>query len=223
MASLLRLIVYVSLCILALCLPVHVSFDSNHICNTTNDAFCNKKVQNNSFTDTKVFPTNISCSVTDTSIIFLSKELPPLVVFSDKRYGLGLSGFLYTRSSSLLIATCMTCLKCISHYLSVWFFRCNQWHLRNRASHSSARKIRLHLAVSKRRILVHITATTILLLLLCGDVHTNPGPVLPGTTRHPDRQMLVVGSWNVRTLLETKRTPIRPTAVVARELDRSGM
>ena len=69
-------------------------------------------------------------------------------------------------------------------------------------------------------LIMYVTAANLILLLLCGDVHSNPGPVLPGTTRHPDRQFLVVGSWNVRTLLETKRTPIRPTAVVSRELAR---
>ena len=44
-----------------------------------------------------------------------------------------------------------------------------------------------------------------LLLLLCGDVQPNPGP-LKHHHRHPDRESLVVGSWNVRTLLERKRT-----------------
>ena len=32
-----------------------------------------------------------------------------------------------------------------------------------------------------------------------------------------------MAAWNVRTLVESKRTPIRPTAIVARELDRYGI
>ena len=70
-----------------------------------------------------------------------------------------------------------------------------------------------------------IALALILLLLLCGDIHPHPGPVLPGSIRHPDRQFFVAGAWNVRTLLETKRTSSsgRPTAVVARQLDRYGV
>ena len=60
----------------------------------------------------------------------------------------------------------------------------------------------------------------LLLLLMCGDVHPNPGPVLSGSRRHPDAQLLNVASWNIRTLLETKRRPERPTAVISRELSR---
>ena len=58
-------------------------------------------------------------------------------------------------------------------------------------------------------------------LLLCGDIHPNPGPVfLPHSRRHPDAQSLIAGSWNVRTLLDTKRAAARPTAIVSRELAR---
>ena len=68
---------------------------------------------------------------------------------------------------------------------------------------------------------VQVTAAPVLLLLLlCGDVHPHPGPVLSGSRRHPDAKLLNVASWNVRTLLETKRTAARPTAIVSRELDR---
>ena len=58
-----------------------------------------------------------------------------------------------------------------------------------------------------------------ILLLLCGDIHPNPGPVLQPHRRHPSSQSLIVGAWNVRTLLERKRSHIRPTAVVARTLN----
>ena len=73
----------------------------------------------------------------------------------------------------------------------------------------------------KLKILVYkIVALTLALLLLCGDVHPHPGPVLPFSARHPGAQLLCVASWNVRTLLDTKRAAGRPTAIVARELSR---
>ena len=73
----------------------------------------------------------------------------------------------------------------------------------------------------KLKILVYkIVALTLALLLLCGDVHPHPGPVLPYSSRHPGAQLLVVASWNVRTLLDSKRSACRPTAIVAQELSR---
>ena len=59
-----------------------------------------------------------------------------------------------------------------------------------------------------------------LLLLLCGDIHPHPGPILQPSLRHPQAQLLNVASWNVRTLLETKRSAARPSAIVSRELAR---
>ena len=58
------------------------------------------------------------------------------------------------------------------------------------------------------------------LLLLCGDVHPNPGPALPPHRRHHNAASLVTAAWNVRTLLEKYRSHVRPTAVVSRELAR---
>jgi exonuclease III len=54
------------------------------------------------------------------------------------------------------------------------------------------------------------------LLLLCGDVHPNPGP----TTHNRRAHALLTASWNVRTLLDSKRAHGRPSAIVARELER---
>ena len=65
-----------------------------------------------------------------------------------------------------------------------------------------------------------VTSPLLLSLLLCGDIHPNPGPVLPRSPRHPNAQLVVAGAWNVRTLLDSKRAAARPTAIVARELDR---
>ena len=58
----------------------------------------------------------------------------------------------------------------------------------------------------------------LLFLLLCGDIHPNPGPVFRPHRRHPKSQSITVGAWNVRTLLENKRSHARPTAIVARTL-----
>ena len=58
------------------------------------------------------------------------------------------------------------------------------------------------------------------MVLLCGDVHPHPGPALPFSSRHPGAQLLTVASWNVRTLLDSKRSAGRPTAIVAQELSR---
>ena len=205
MVSLLKIV----FCVFILCLylTVQVNFDSrsshsSHI-----------KAQNNPTTHCQKVPISfVSYSITDTLFIFLSKEEASLV-FPDKMYGLGPSRLLYTRPLSLLICICMTSFKCISHFLSVKFFQRHLSYCRNIPPRSIlARKIRMCLGLSKRMLIMYVTAANLILLLLCGDVHSNPGPVLPGTTRHPDRQFLVVGSWNVRTLLETKRTPITPNS-----------
>ena len=66
---------------------------------------------------------------------------------------------------------------------------------------------------------MHLTSLAFLfiLLILCGDVHPNPGPVLQPHRRHPQAKSLVTASWNVRTLLEKNRSHVRPTAVVSQE------
>ena len=82
-------------------------------------------------------------------------------------------------------------------------------------------KIRSWLNISSRRhSRGYAYAFAVMLLLLCGDIHPHPGPVLVGSRRHPNAQILKVASWNVRTLLETKRRAERPTAVICRELSR---
>ena len=59
-----------------------------------------------------------------------------------------------------------------------------------------------------------------ILLILCGDVHPNPGPAIRPHRRHPQAESIVAAAWNVRTLLEKTRTHVRPTAVVSRVLNR---
>ena len=81
-------------------------------------------------------------------------------------------------------------------------------------------RAKLWLCVQSRNIYSCTLGYLFLLLILCGDVHPNPGPVLPLHRRHPQAESLVVGAWNVRTLLGTTRSHVRPTAIVSRELSR---
>jgi hypothetical protein len=55
----------------------------------------------------------------------------------------------------------------------------------------------------------------VLLILICGDVHANPGPVGNVSSILGDTN---VASWNVRTLLNDTCTDYRRTAVIGREL-----
>ena len=74
----------------------------------------------------------------------------------------------------------------------------------------------------KHWLIVQVAITPVLIfLLLCGDVHPNPGPTLLHSRRHPDSQFINAASWNVRTLMESKRSAARPSAIVSRELARS--
>ena len=151
--------------------------------------------------------------------------------------GLSPSGFICTSAILALAYTISVGLQFISYYLNVQllgrrkrFRRCKR--LRDCSVRGNARKTRRYLSamrpILRRSVWVHIIAALLVLLLLCGDVHPNPGPVLSvgpdriflGNNRHPGLQLLYVAAWNVRTLLESRRTPIRPTAIVARELDR---
>ena len=80
-----------------------------------------------------------------------------------------------------------------------------------------------HYYLSRRIFVRNLVFIFVLLLILCGDVHPNPGPglsFLPHGRRHPDKQLLNTASWNVRTLLDSKRASGRPSAIVAQELAR---
>ena len=159
---------------------------------------------------------------TDFIMIFLSREKYMLWV-PHKMYGLSTFGVLYMRSISVLLYAYMVCIEYISYYLKVKLLRHRLHCLKDVSTGVIIRKARLHIATFRHTAVWHIAVIILILLLLCGDIHPNPGPVLPGSIRHPLLQLLVVGAWNVRTLLETKRTHIRPTAIVARELDRYGI
>ena len=160
--------------------------------------------------------------ITDSTFIFIFKENTPLGFFNEKcMYGLGLTGFIYTRSSFFIAYTCMLGLKCTSYYLNSKYLRHQLRCRKHKLARGKARKIRQYLHMSKRIITMHISVLPLLLLLLlCGDVHPHPGPVLSRSSRHPGAHLLNVASWNVRTLLDTKRAAARPSAIVSLELAR---
>ena len=171
-------------------------------------------------------------SDTDICTIFLTGEQHKLSCFSDEMCGMSLSRLLYKRSPSVAMYILWICIEYILYYLEVWSFRRKLKCLKARSHRPIARRIRQYLAARKQRVTLRIITASFLLLLLfsnvhplaqlllCGDIHPNPGPVLRTSARHPSLQLLNVATWNVRTLLETKRTTARPSAIVARELDR---
>ena len=178
------------------------------------------------FTDSQLAPgIFIPNSVTDSRPPLVFKIKCPFFIFSINSvygmYGLSQSRFSSMRLCYFLIYICMSCLRCFSYYREarlLWYYL---QYKRYVLSQQRARKIRKYLAILRQRLFMHIfVAPLFLILLLCGDIHPHPGPVLPGSTRHPEHQLLNVAAWNVRTLLETRRTPIRPSAVVASELTR---
>ena len=172
---------------------------------------------------------NFQNSVTDSTFIFIFKVHAPVNTMNDMR-GMAWSRFLFTRSILLLVYACVayieyssyrcarrSCLGSHSHRLIVCLTLCAAYG----RSAKRLRRLRHYLARYEYMLLVQVAVSPVfLLLLLCGDVHPNPGPILPHSHRHPDAQLFIAGSWNVRTLLDTKRTAARPTAIVARELDR---
>ena len=159
---------------------------------------------------------------TDSKFIFIFKEDTPLLYFiSDCAYGMSGSGFIHTRLVALLAYSCIVFVEHTLYYFSSQYFLCCLTCRKRWLTRKKARRIRMHLVTLKRSFKLRVSVIPIfMLLLLCGDVHPNPGPVLAQRCRHLGAQLLNVASWNVRTLLETKRSAARPTAIVARELDR---
>ena len=159
---------------------------------------------------------------TDSEFIFIFKvDTPQNFFIENYMNGLSRTGFLYTRFASFLAYTCIAWSKYTLLQFNSKSILQSFRHRKHKVSRSFSRKIRKHLAKTKRTHLVHIwIAPFFIFLLLCGDIHPHPGPVLPYSSRHPGARLLNVASWNVRTLLETKRTAGRPTAIVSRELAR---
>ena len=166
-------------------------------------------------------------SGTNPDFTFIFYEPAPLLFFTAEKcmYGLGSDRLMHTKPISTLVYSLIVGLYHIMRLLNLFIFKHTPkyWSRDTLIIICSIRKRRKYVAAVRYHIHLSTVAAAVLLLLLCGDVHPNPGPVLPGTTRHPNAQHLVVGSWNVRTLLESKRNIGRPSAIVARELNKYGV
>ena len=150
-------------------------------------------------------------STTDSKILFLFREKPPLTVFSEKIDYPQESKYLIVGFLSLYLVLALD--KSLDIYMSQRQLSCRKLKtvLANR------RKMRRCLAHYKYIQSIYLKLFLFSLLLLCGDIHPNPGP----RPLHNRREStLKTASWNVRTLLDTKRACARPSAIVARELER---
>ena len=175
------------------------------------------------FPSTFVEPKIIICSpVTDFQFTFIFRLKCPYFIFSEVGMnGRSLATILYARLVLSLAYICAVCQKWMPYCFISRFLHGRFRFRKYRISRGLSRKIRLYLARLKHiQIMRIMIAPIVISLLLCGDVHPNPGPVLPRSSRHPSAQSLNVASWNVRTLLDTKRAAARPTAIVSRELSR---
>ena len=230
-------ILHTLILILATCVPFQDG-SGNIQCSRTASSACYPKIVNNgtNVPHTPVsqisfqFSFSIQRSVTNTQYVFIFVEDTPLLFFTESYLpyrksgmdGLSSMGRIITRFLFLIGYLRILISKWIISYFKIKLIEQGICHVKP-AARSIARKASRNLCAIRRISSMHITVSFLLLLLLCGDVHPNPGPVLQGSTRHPDRQLLIASSWNVRTLVESKRTPIRPTAIVSRELERYGI
>ena len=165
-------------------------------------------------------------AVTDPMFIFIFKEVPPPCL--DLKHGsFGLRRLGENSAKFVILLTCIFIASLRCTYLCLYMFtrhsllcRIRKYVLIKRLI--KRRKYRFLLSlVNKQAFIIHVAVPHVLLLLLiCGDIHPHPGPVVPRSTRHPGSQLLNVASWNVRTLLDSKRVAARPTAIVAQELAR---
>ena len=171
---------------------------------------------------------------TDPTYILIFTETPVLFppnfcpyAFHGNMSGMSRPGCSFLQTCFLFAFICISCFKhtVYSVQCKLLLYICKRKHRRlhipstAQCKNYSVHKMRKLIARGKYIQVEHITALfLILLLLLCGDVHLNPGPILPGSRRHPDAQSLNVGSWNVRTLLPTKRAAGRPTALISKRV-----
>ena len=199
-------------CVLVFCISVHTG------CHIYFHRNCNTPLDTNG---QHAFSMYTQFSITDSHFVFIFKEETPLFYFTEGvSSGLSWSGFTCTRSGYILVYASFVFLRGSSYFLHSLYLK-HFLHKKYCLSRKKAFHLRRYLALSKRKVLIQtIVIPVCTFLLLCGDVHPHPGPVLPFSSRHPEAQLLNVASWNVRTLLETKRTSGRPTAIVSRELAR---
>ena len=129
--------------------------------------------------------------------IFIFKEDTPFVFFIESYMnGLGWTGLIYTRSACVIPYAVMVCLR----YFLTCFPCVYTSHRMHRVSNVRLKryKRRRYIALRRRYFWVNVVVVPLfILLLLCGDVHPHPGPVLPNSRRHPGSRLLIVASWNV--------------------------
>ena len=176
------------------------------------------------FINDHVYFTNfvVPNSETDSTYIFIFREAsPPLFLYKNVSPNvLNRLGFFITRAGCLIIYICIAWVKCIPYIKPRYILSASRKQKRNEVK-KRLRIIRLFLSRPRRLLKLQLlVAPCFLFLLLCGDVHPNPGPVIHRVPRHASAEPLNVASWNVRTLLDTKRAAARPTAIVSRELAR---
>ena len=131
-------------------------------------------------------------SITDSKFIFIFRENAPLRFFLEiGMNGLSWTGYIYLRSLFGLCYACFVCLGSRRFILCRTLLLCTAYV----RSVKRSRRLRHYLARYKNMLLLQVVTSPILLcLLLCGDIHPNPGPVLPRSSRHPDSQLLIAGS-----------------------------
>ena len=171
-------------------------------------------------------------SVTDFHFVFLIRMQTPLSPSQYcKMYGLSyrsiITGFpfVYIKFGLLCFSMSISLLRyyLLKFRIMVFGYRIRFIHTTSDRRKNLRRKfvVRSYLFLLKYSLRLRMIATLLLsLLLLCGDVHPHPGPALPFSTRHPRAELMNIATWNVRTLLDRKRRPGRPTAIVAHELAR---
>ena len=207
----------------------NVSFFVNTPCVTSNHthfdgSYNTKTLPQAKFS--KLYKYSLHTPGTNPDFIFIFIEPTPLFFFQERYvYGLGFDRLMYTKSILTLVYASMVGFHYILRFLNLKIIKHTP---RYRSGgiliiRGTARKRRKYVAALRHRVQLVLIAAFLLLLLICGDIHPNPGPIFPGSIRHPNLQHVMVGAWNVRTLLETKRTHVRPSAIVARELDRYGL
>ena len=186
--------------------------------NLTESTFTNKPERLKPFAKIpQNFTAHIPRTVTNSQFIFIFKEDTPFLFFTkDCSKDLGWIQFLCTRLGSFFICALFKYFKCRKARRGTSSPFCSK--------HSRFQTRKYHrLSWRKRQFhkLVNI-AFILILLFLCGDVHPNPGPrpCLQRSRRHPEAHYIISASWNVRTLLDTKRAPARPTAIVSHYLKR---
>lgn len=182
-------------------------------------------------------PILVSNSITDFLPHIICPQRPQILLFENRMYGLSRQWFTSDKQLIVVLQIVKFCMFCYLYsvillYTFFWknkYLFCNKRS--NRITHCQfSGKMRhpfcknryvMYLRRRKLKILFYKSiALALVLLLLCGDVHPHPGPVIPFSSRHPGAQLLTVASWNVRTLLDTKRVAGRPSAIVAQELSR---